>query len=101
MDKLLLTGVKIDFEIKALPSTFVVTLPRVTLNNMNAKKINLDIDLIIKYIEKNGSITRKDTEDLIKKEKTSTAILLNKLVDDNILIKVGNGPSTRYEKKEN
>ena len=68
---------------------------------MNAKKINLDIDLIIKYIEKNGSITRKDTEDLIKKEKTSTAILLNKLVDDNILIKVGNGPSTRYEKKEN
>ena len=68
---------------------------------MNAKKINLDIDLIIKYIEKNGSITRKDTEDLIKKEKTSTAILLNKLVDDNILNKVGNGPSTRYEKKEN
>ena len=88
----------LNFEIKALPSTFVVTLPRITLNNMNTKKINLDIDLIIKYIEKNGSITRKDTENLIKKEKTSTATLLNKLVDDNILIKVGNGPSTRYEK---
>jgi len=26
--------------------------------------------------------------------------LLNKLVENNILIRVGNGPSTRYEKKQ-
>ena len=88
----------LNFEIKALPSTFIVTLPRITLNAQNIQNTDTDIDLIIKYIEKNGSITRKIDETLIKKEKTTTSTLLNKLVDDNILIKIGNGPSTRYEK---
>ncbi len=88
----------LNFEIKALPSTFIVTLPRITLNVQNIQNTDTDIDLIIKYIEKNGSITRKIAETLIKKEKTTTSTLLNKLVDDNILIKIGNGPSTRYEK---
>ena len=88
----------LNFEIKALPSTFIVTLPRITLNAQNIQNTDTDIDLIIKYIEKNGSITRKIAETLIKKEKTTTSTLLNKLVDDNILIKIGNGPSTRYEK---
>ena len=88
----------LNFEIKALPSTFIVTLPRITLNAQNIQNTDTDIDLIIKYIEKNGSITRKIAETLIKKEKTTTSTLLNKLIDDNILIKIGNGPSTRYEK---
>ena len=88
----------LNFEIKALPSTFIVTLPRITLNAQNIQNTDTDIDLIIKYIEKNGSITRKIAETLIKKEKTTTSTLLNRLVDDNILIKIGNGPSTRYEK---
>ena len=88
----------LNFEIKALPSTFIVTLPRITLNAQNIQNTDTDIDLIIKYIEKNGSITRKIAETLIKKEKTTTSTLLNKLVDDNILIKIGNGPSTRYER---
>ena len=88
----------LNFEIKALPSTFIVTLPRITLNAQNIQNTDTDIDLIIEYIEKNGSITRKIAETLIKKEKTTTSTLLNKLVDDNILIKIGNGPSTRYEK---
>ena len=90
----------LNFEIKALPSTFIVTLPRITLNTQNIQNTDTDIDLIIKYIEKNGSITRKIAETLIKKEKTTTSILLNRLVADNILIKIGNGPSTRYEKNK-
>ena len=81
-----------------MPSTFIVTLPRITLNAQNIQNTDTDIDLIIKYIEKNGSITRKIAETLIKKEKTTTSTLLNKLVDDNILIKIGNGPSRRYER---
>ena len=64
------------------------------------KKKLSDLDLIIKYIEKNGSITRRIAETLIKKEKTTTSTLLNKLVDGNILIKIGNGPSTRYRKRK-
>ena len=88
----------LNFEIKVLPSTFIVTLPKITLNNSKISNVDTDINLIIEYIEKNGSITRKNAETLINKEKTTTSILLNKLVEDNILIKVGNGPSTRYEK---
>ena len=88
----------LNFEIKVLPSTFIVTLPKITLNNSKISNVDTDINLIIEYIEKNGSITRKNAETLINKEKTATSILLNKLVEDNILIKVGNGPSTRYEK---
>lgn len=89
----------LNFEIKVLPSTFIVTLPKITLNNSKVSNVDTDINLIIEYIEKNGSITRKNAETLINKEKTTTSILLNKLVEDSILIKVGNGPSTRYEKK--
>ena len=89
----------LNFEVKALPSTFIVILPRITLNNGNVKNTNKDVNLILEYIDKNGSITRKNAEVLIKREKTSTSILLNKLVEDSILIKVGNGPSTKYEKK--
>lgn len=89
----------LNFEVKELPSTFIVILPRITLNNGNVKNTNKDVNLILEYIDKNGSITRKNAEVLIKREKTSTSILLNKLVEDSILIKVGNGPSTKYEKK--
>lgn len=88
----------LKFEIQVLPSTFIVTLPKITLNNSKVSNVDTDINLIIEYIEKNGSITRKNAEILINKEKTTTSILLNKLVEDSILIKVGNGPSTRYEK---
>ena len=88
----------LKFEIQVLPSTFIVTLPKITLNNSKVSNVDTDINLIIEYIEKNGSITRKNAEILINKEKTTTSILLNKLVEDCILIKVGNGPSTRYEK---
>ena len=82
-----------NFEIKALPSSFVVKLPKITINNINSE---LDTKTIIDYIDKNGDISRKITEQLIKKEKTSAANILNKLVEDKILMKIGNGPSTRY-----
>lgn len=62
------------------------------------KSPDKDAILIINFIEKNGSITRKDAENLIQKEKTTTATILNKLVENKVLVKVGNGPSTRYEK---
>ena len=88
----------LNFEIKILPSSFIVTLPRIFLNNINGQNENKDINIIIDYIEKNGSITRKQAGEIINKEKTATVVLLNKLVENNFLRKIGNGPSTRYEK---
>ena len=83
----------LSFEIEALPSSFVVKLPRITITNIN---MDDDNKLIIDYLNKYGEITRKTVEQLIKKEKTTAASLLNNMVENNIIIKVGNGPSTKY-----
>ena len=55
------------------------------------------VEMYLKYIEKNGSITRINPQALINKEKTTTSTILNKLVENGVLVKIGNGPSTRYE----
>lgn len=81
--------------LKALPSSFVVNLPIITINN--SKLTDDENKKIIDYVNKNGNITRKEAENLIHKEKTTTSKILNNLVDNNILIKIGNGPSTKYE----
>ena len=88
----------LNFEIDVLPSTFVVKLPKISLNNVAIQNNSKgDMDIIIKYIEKNGSITRINAQALINKEKTTTSTILNKLVENGVLVKIGNGPSTRYE----
>lgn len=79
--------------INALPSSFVVKLPRIAVNNAY---VNSDNEVIIDYIKKNGEITRKDAEQLIGKGKTTTAGILNKMVEKNIIGKLGNGSSTKY-----
>lgn len=88
----------LNFEIDVLPSAFVVKLPKISLNNVAIQNNSKgDMGIIIKYIEKNGSITRINAQALINKEKTTTSTILNKLVENGVLVKIGNGPSTRYE----
>ena len=88
----------LNFEIDVLPSSFVVKLPKISLNNVAIQNNSKgDMDIIIKYIEKTGSITRSNAQALINKEKTTTSTILNKLVENGVLVKIGNGPSTRYE----
>ena len=84
-------GLNVKFE--ALPSSFVVYLPRIGVINKN---IDDDYKLIIDYLKKHGEITRKIAEQLINREKTTTVSILNKMVADNILDKIGNGPNTKY-----
>lgn len=86
-------NIGLSITIEALPSSFIVKLPRITTATQKADDEN---KIIIDYLNKNGEITRKKAEELIKKEKTMTATLLNNMVDNNILLKIGNGPSTKY-----
>ena len=83
----------LKFSIEALPSSFKVNLPRITLGNL---LISDDNKVIIDYLNKHGEITRKIAEKLINKEKTTTATILNSMLEENIIDKVGNGPSTKY-----
>lgn len=81
-----------EFVIKDLPSSFVVILPRITLNKIDI----VEDDIILKYVSEKEEVSRKEVEVLIGKEKTTTATILNKMVKEGKLKKKGNGPSTRY-----
>ncbi len=83
----------LKFIVEALPSSFIVKLPRITLVT---EKENDDTKIIIDYLSKHGEITRKVAEQLTNKEKTSATFILNKMVDDNMIYKIGNGPNTKY-----
>ena len=83
----------LELIIEALSSSFVVRLPRITMDNILAEG---DDKIILEYLNKTHEITRKKAEELIGKEKTTTANLLNKMLDNKIIKKVGNGPNTKY-----
>lgn len=83
----------LKFEIKALPSSFLVKLPRISIKDY---KVDDDNKIIIEYLNKHGEITRKIAEQLINKEKTTTATVLNNMIENDIIDKIGNGPSTKY-----
>ena len=51
---------------------------------------------IINYIKNNHEITRKEAEKIIKKEKTATANILNKMLKNKLIKKIGEGPNTKY-----
>lgn len=85
----------LDFLVKALPSSFVVRLPRITIDKIPAKD---DYKIIIDYLDKNGEITRKEAERLLNKEKTTTSNVLSKMISDKIIKKIGKGPNTKYIK---
>ena len=84
----------LKLDIQALPASFVVKIPRITLENVHPN--NPDTDIIIDYLRKNGTITRKITEELINREKTTASNLLNKMLDNNIIKKIGHGPNISY-----
>ena len=85
----------LDFLVNALPSSFVVRLPRITIDKLAAKD---DYKIIIDYLNINGEITRKEAERLLDKEKTTTSNVLNKMISDKIIKKIGKGPNTKYIK---
>lgn len=88
-------NINLNLEINALPASFVVKLPRITLIE-NDDDDNKEEKTIINYLNSHNEVTRKEAEKLINKEKTTTSIILNKMADNNIISKIGNGPSTKY-----
>ena len=51
---------------------------------------------IIKYLEKNNKINRLTVEALLEVSKTRANDILNKMIDDNILIQTGSGKNIYY-----
>lgn len=86
-----------QFEIKTLPSSFIVELPRISFDEVRQGKS--DIEKIIEFIDKNKSITRKEAESILGKERTVVTEILNSMIENGKIIKVGNSSATRYELK--
>lgn len=59
--------------------------------------ISSNQELTFDYISKALEENKINIQVLINKEKTTTSTILNKLVENGVLVKIGNGPSTRYE----
>lgn len=78
---------------------------KVTLYNVNyVKNDEMKIlptsltqeEQILKYLEKNNKISRQIVEALLDVSKTRATNILNKMIDDNILIQIGNGKNIYY-----
>lgn len=56
---------------------------------------------IVKYLKKNNKINRLTVEVLLEVSKTRANDILNKMIDDNILIQIGSGKNIYYMLKQN
>ena len=56
---------------------------------------------IVKYLKKNNKINRLTVEALLEVSKTRANDILNKMIDDNILIQIGSGKNIYYMLKQN
>lgn len=81
-------------------NTFKVTLYNVNYvdkNNIKILPINLtQEEQIIEYLKKNNKINRLIVESLLDVSKTRANDILNKMINDNILIQNGTGKNTYY-----
>jgi len=64
----------------------------------NGKQITIDYRQmkIVEYIKKNNKITNKDTQNMLNVSNKTAYILLNNLIKNNIIKKIGKGRSTIY-----
>ena len=79
-------------------NVFKITLPNINFKESNQKEFNnlSQEEIIIKYINKKSKITRLEVEKILNIGNTRYKQIINKLLDDNILIKEGTGKNTYY-----
>ncbi|MDR2502748.1 MAG: hypothetical protein LBC78_05820, partial [Oscillospiraceae bacterium] len=81
-------------KIEVTPNVFKLILP-----NMNAAKVNIDPaprDSVMRFVRENGSINRKQAEEVLGVNQTAAGLVLRKLVESGELSKSGNTRQLRY-----
>lgn len=96
----------LNLNIKALPSSFIVTIPKMNdignLNTQIRQSSNMKKeDIILEYLKQVESASRKELEELIQKGRTAVSRVLTKLIAEDKVESIGSGPSQRYKLKEN
>lgn len=84
-----------NFDIKVLPASFILKLPKITYEKANELE---DEEIILNNL--NEPMSREEISFLINKKKTATSNLLNRMVSIGKIEQIGSGPSTKYIRKE-
>ena len=79
-------------------NVFKITLPNLNYIESNKNEINnmTQEEIIIKYVKEKTKITRLEVEKLLDIGNTRSKQIINKLLEDHILIKKGTGKNTYY-----
>jgi ATP-dependent DNA helicase RecG len=79
------------------PASFVVTLPKMDYSAGALENCEISRkELVFKHIQEKGAITRKDVELVIGKSKFTAIQVLNELVADGKIIKMGSAKAVQY-----
>lgn len=77
---------------------FVTVIPLVSKEE-EKKAIDNRKQMIVDHIKRNGSISSTEAAGVIGLEKRQTVTIINEMVNDNIIIRKGKGPATKYNLK--
>lgn len=90
-------------KIEVTNNAFKITLPNLNYSNNKEiednKPIETEEDLILAFVNKNGSITRKNIENLLGISQSSANRILKNMLNNSILYQDGNGKNIKYKKK--
>jgi ATP-dependent DNA helicase RecG len=78
------------------PASFIVTLPKMIHGPVPGEIGSSSEESVIRAIEAKGFVTRSDVEALLNSSKNPTIALLNKLVDEGTIAKMGAARAVRY-----
>lgn len=85
--------------IKTTDNAFKIVLPNLNESGGSSPLEAADSEaerLVLEFIKKNGSITRKETEAAADMKQTAAGRLLNKMVQKNLIVQTGQGKNTKY-----
>ena len=85
------TGMLPSWEIG--PNSFVVTLPKIERGQTSVDDERAEL---LKWLEQQPTFTSKDLEQYLNKSKSSVRQLILELLEQNVIVRKGKGPSTRY-----
>lgn len=77
------------------PASFVVILPKITENTGFDESLS-DREKVENLLKTRDEITRKDVEKLLGCSKFPAIKLLNELVAEKVIVKLGSGPAVKY-----
>ncbi|MDR1192558.1 MAG: hypothetical protein LBK98_00040 [Peptococcaceae bacterium] len=79
------------------PASFVVTLPKMDNSAAAVRKGDISREeLVMRAIREKGEITRKDVELILGQSKFAAIQLLNKLLAEGVITKIGSARAIKY-----